>query len=199
MGTPRSDITRTMSNTAFDIGTPFSDFRRPASGEHCKHPSRWQIIQLWRAFINNVDPVLKVLHLPTTEVSVFKAANDPTGNDHGHNALLFSIYLVATTSLAPSDVTAILGRPKQEALLEFKCGLEQSLAAANYLESPTMVTVQAMGMYVVSKTSCNSLCDADCRSRDVCALTILDARFGHLAASSCAPQNPSDFILMARS
>jgi hypothetical protein len=114
------------------------------------YPSRWQATQLWQAFVNNVDPISKILHIPTTQATFFAAINNPNEIDDDLNALLFSIYFSATTSLTSTDAAHILGQDKSIALRKYKQGLEQSLTCANILETPTMRSLQAMTIYLVS-------------------------------------------------
>lgn len=114
------------------------------------YPSRWQATQLWQAYVNNVDPIAKILHIPTTQTTFFAAINNPSEIDDDLNALLFSIYFSATTSLTSTDAAHILGQDKSIALRMYKQGLEQSLTCANILETPSLRSLQAMTIYLVS-------------------------------------------------
>lgn len=114
------------------------------------HPSRWHAMQLWQAFVTNVDPIAKILHIPTTQAIVFAAISNANHVDEDLSALLFSIYFAATTSLTSTDAANLLGQPKSTALNKFKQGLEHSLAGANILDTPSMKSLQAMTIYLVS-------------------------------------------------
>ncbi len=63
-------------------------------------PSRRQATQLWQTYLNNVDGLLKLLHVPTVQPSVFAAINSPKDTPADMIALLFSIYFAAVTSPA---------------------------------------------------------------------------------------------------
>lgn len=45
----------------------------------------------------------------------------------------------------------LLGLPKNTALNTFKQGLEQSLAAADFLDTPNIIALQAITLFIVSK------------------------------------------------
>ncbi|KIM99329.1 hypothetical protein OIDMADRAFT_166955 [Oidiodendron maius Zn] len=147
MGTPKGTMQED-NTTLFDIGPPFSDFRKGETADRINQPSRSHSISLWRVYLHNVDPLARFLHIPTTEAALYKAINNPSGIEHDLSALLFSIYLAAVTSLPSTDAEQLLNLPKEEALISFKRGLEQSLAAAEFLDSPTMLSLQAMAIYL---------------------------------------------------
>ena len=149
MGTPKGTMQEDNA-TLIDIGPPFSDFRKAEPADRINHPSRSYSIQLWRVYLHNVDPLTRFLHIPTTEAALYRAVNNPSGIEHDLSALLFSIYLAAVTSLPSAEAAQLLNRPKEEALISYKRGLEQSLAAAQFLDSPTMLSLQAMAIYLVS-------------------------------------------------
>ena len=149
MGTPKGTMQED-NTTLLDIGSPFSDFRKGETADRINQPSRSHSISLWRVYLHNVDPLARFLHIPTTEAALYKAINNPSGIEHDLSALLFSIYLAALTSIPSTDAAQLLNLPKEEALISFKRGLEQSLAAAEFLESPTMLSLQAMAIYLVS-------------------------------------------------
>lgn len=113
-------------------------------------PSRGQSTHLWQVYFNNVDVLLKVLHIPTTQPAVFAAINNPKTASQDLNALLFSIYFAAVTSLHQVDTLIIFGEDRQSVLKRFQRGLEVSLHSAAFLDSPTIVSLQAMSIYLVN-------------------------------------------------
>ncbi|KAJ5849784.1 hypothetical protein N7455_009640 [Penicillium solitum] len=112
-------------------------------------PSRGQATHLWQVFLNNVDVLLKVLHIPTTQPAVFAAINNPKAASKDLNALLFSIYFAAVTSLRQADSHMIFGEDRQSVLKRFQRGLEVSLHSAAFLDSPTIVSLQAISIYLL--------------------------------------------------
>ncbi|MCJ1469143.1 hypothetical protein MMC07_007776 [Pseudocyphellaria aurata] len=148
MGSPRADSERGKMSSPLDIGGLFSGFNRSMQDAQSHHPSRWHATQLWQAFVNNVDPIVKVLHVPTTQATIYAAINNPSSIEEDLNALLFSIYFAATTSLTSRVAVSLLGYDKSRALNHYKQGLEQSLAGANILDTPSMRSLQAMTIYL---------------------------------------------------
>ena len=113
------------------------------------HPPLYQAMQLWNIFVQNVDPVNKFLHIPTAQIDVFTAMNNENCAQPDMHCFLFSVFFAATTALSPNDVTHLLGQDKKTALMRFKHGLEQSLAQANILETPSLKALQAIGLFLV--------------------------------------------------
>jgi hypothetical protein len=107
-------------------------------------------VKLWQAYVQNVDPQNKILHIPTAQVTIYEAINDPEQAPAEVKCLLFSIYLAAVTALSPSEAYCLLSRDKTSALETFRLGVEFALSAANVFEKPTFMGVQALGIYIVS-------------------------------------------------
>ena len=135
---------------SFDIRGIFSGFNQFLTDTRDYYPSRWHAMQLWQAFVTNVDPIAKILHIPTTQATVYAAINSPHNCKEDVDALLFSIYFAAATSLTADAAASLLGQDKSIALNKYKQGLEQSLGAANILDTPSIRSLQAMAIYLVS-------------------------------------------------
>jgi hypothetical protein len=147
---PRVNSTRAGEARSSDFGGIFHGFNQSITDVQSCHPSRWQALQLWQTFLNNVDPIIKILHVPTVQVTICTAINNPGDTENDFNALLFAIYFAATTSLSPADAVNLFGQDRSTTLARFKQGLEHSLAGANILDSPSLRSLQAMTIYIVS-------------------------------------------------
>ena len=148
LGSPNSYESQEPSPSTFDAGGVLFGFHQGLTNTHF-HPTQWQALQLWQTFLNNVDLVVKVLHVPTVQEDIYAGINNHNCADD-LNALLFAIYFAATTSLSRSTAENLLGQEKGEALNSYKRGLEYSLSKCNFLNSPSMKSLQAMTIYIVS-------------------------------------------------
>lgn len=111
-------------------------------------------MQLWQTFVNYVDPFNKVLHIPTTEILIFKAIEDPSSARADVNCLLFAVYFSAISAMEDDAVVSMLGHGKRRALSVFRRGLEISLVQADFLEAPTLTALQAMAIFLVILQPC---------------------------------------------
>ncbi|KAM0513293.1 hypothetical protein ACHAPE_007945 [Trichoderma viride] len=112
--------------------------------------SRLHATQLWHLFVQNVDATIKVLHIPTDEVTVFTAIHQPDAVSKDTLALVSAVYFAATLSMEPEEAQYILGVDKTTALRTFKQDFQMYLAAVDMLENPTVVLLQALAIYLAS-------------------------------------------------
>ncbi|KAH8422326.1 Zn(II)2Cys6 transcription factor [Aspergillus melleus] len=127
-------------------GLLLSRSRRPSTEEEQLDLSRWQAAQLWQIYRTNVDPVVKILHLPTVEPLVYSTMND--GGSEDLKALLYAIYFAAVTSLSGTDAANLLGRDKRSALLDFQSRIETALADSACFDLPSILSLQALAIYI---------------------------------------------------
>lgn len=112
--------------------------------------SRIHATQLWQLYVHNVDANIKVLHIPTDEVTVFTAIHQPDAVSEDTLALVSAVYFSATLSMEPDEAQYTLGVDKSTALRTFKKDFQIHLAAADMLENPTVVLLQALAIYLTS-------------------------------------------------
>jgi hypothetical protein len=68
------------------------------------HPLPSQIPFMWQVYQENVEPLIKILHVPTTDKIVRDIRKNIDGISPAHEALLFSIYYAAITSMEDDEV-----------------------------------------------------------------------------------------------
>lgn len=153
-------------------------------------PPKGIAVRLWRIFVDNVDYMFKIVHIPSTELVLYTVLDNPEGASYENLALCFSVYYSAAVALDDSDdCVSILGENWTDALQRFKTGLEQSFGNADLLENPTVMLVQAMAIYAVCPRFANFVapetpqlsCHTDTRHKCslACAFTTLGELCGH--------------------
>ena len=120
------------------------------------YPQKWQAMKLWQVYLQNVEPQKKLLHIPTAQVMICEAIHDPERAPAEVKCLLFPIYFAAIATLSPSEVRPLLSRNKVTALDNFRLELELSLPTANVFGSPSIMVVQAPGIFLVRISSPHS-------------------------------------------
>ncbi|KAI7286569.1 hypothetical protein KC352_g4872, partial [Hortaea werneckii] len=113
------------------------------------HPLPNQIVHYWEAYKDRVDPLVKVLHIPTIEGTILSAASHLTNLSKGFETLLFAIYYGATTSLSAQDCLLKFGEEKPILLSRYRFALEQALARANFLTTEEAVVLQAFVIFLI--------------------------------------------------
>ena len=141
-------------------GTPHGSsgllFSNPsyATGQVPSHPPPEQIQKFVENFFTNVDPLLKILHRPTTIDSIM--AFVASGQAHispEDDALFQTIYYGAIVSSPPAHCLQEFKEEKLVLLERHRLACERALAAADYLNSTEIKTLQAFTLYVVSNTT----------------------------------------------
>ena len=114
------------------------------------HPEPTQIFMLWQAFVDNVNPMVKILHVPTAQKAVLDAMSNLDQVSKGMESLLFGIYIMAVTSMGDSECQSTLRESKASALRRFRSGGQLALRAAGILKTSDMMVLQAFVLFLVS-------------------------------------------------
>ncbi|PWY96234.1 mitogen-activated protein kinase [Aspergillus sclerotioniger CBS 115572] len=104
------------------------------------HPTHQDAMKLWEAYINNVEPLCKVLHIPTTG-KMIEAAQE---------CLLFSIYHFAVFSMTDEDCVYNFGQSRSTLLARYQFALRQSLVNASWLKTTEMPVMQAYVLFLIA-------------------------------------------------
>lgn len=140
-------------DTMFDShdGFPFMVGGSPTQITHL-HPSPIQIFQLWQVYLNNVNPLLKISHVPTLQNQIVGAGADLPNLSKPLEVLMFSIYLISVTSMTKDDVESTFGISKDALLAKYHGATQRALVNAGFMRSSDLMTLQAYLLYLVSTT-----------------------------------------------
>lgn len=113
------------------------------------HPDPVHSFRLWQIFLDRINPLIKIVHVPTLQPYLIDITTDHTNVPLNYQALFFSIYLMATISLLEHESMQLLGMPREQAVQRFALGTRQSLIKADFLRNHDMVTLQALTFFLV--------------------------------------------------
>ncbi|KAF2102921.1 hypothetical protein NA57DRAFT_14135, partial [Rhizodiscina lignyota] len=136
------------------------------------HPPSSQILEYWQIFTVNIDPVTKVLHVPSFGSHIMEAKLNLQALDVGLEALMFAVYFAAVTSLTPSECQMRFGEGKETLLARYKVAVEKALGKSNLLTSQNIMTLQALTLYL----SCLRVTDTSRMTYTLTGLAIRLAR-----------------------
>ena len=119
------------------------------------HPSPSQIFILWEVFKENVDPVVRILHRPTAKTILMNAASSLDRVSKPAEALLFAIYFGAVVSLTPEQCRQLLDEDKEVLLKKYRFATEQALARADFLNSSSLMCLQALSFFLIFVRHCD--------------------------------------------
>lgn len=68
------------------------------------YPVSSQIWYFWKIYQDNVEPLIKVVHVPTTDILLREASKKLDSLSAGKQALVFAIFFAAVIALEPGEV-----------------------------------------------------------------------------------------------
>ncbi|OAR01078.1 hypothetical protein LLEC1_05064 [Akanthomyces lecanii] len=116
-------------------------------------PDPVHVFRLWQIYLDRVNPLNKVIHVPTVQPYVVEITTNVSNVPLDYQALLFSIMSMATLSLEESEAVQILGTSREKALQTFNAGAKAALIRFNYLKNYNMTSLQALVLYLFSLES----------------------------------------------
>ncbi|PVI03122.1 hypothetical protein DM02DRAFT_268080 [Periconia macrospinosa] len=114
------------------------------------HPPPVQMFRLWQTFLDNVNPLSKVVHAPTTQVQVLDATTNLENLPANTEALLFAIYTSAICSLTDDECETMLGEPKSSLFPKYLAATKQALGVVGFIECSDIVVLQALVLLLIS-------------------------------------------------
>ena len=137
---------------AFSLDVSRLMFGNPVSsiGLRPLHPRPVEAFKLWQAYLDNVNPLIKLFHAPTVQQIISEASGNLDAIPRNFEALLFAIYCIAVESLSDGECTLITGESKPMARQRFRTGAQQALINASFLKTSDLMVLQALTLFVVS-------------------------------------------------
>lgn len=114
------------------------------------HPEPVQIFRLWQTYLTNCNPLLKLFHAPTMQQVILDASCDLLNVPRYTEALMFSIYLLAVTSLSSQECETMFHVARTDLLTKYSHATQQALVNARFLKSLSLSTLHALCIYLVS-------------------------------------------------
>ncbi|KAK2072460.1 hypothetical protein P8C59_006814 [Phyllachora maydis] len=130
-------------------GFPFTVGGAVSSVTH-QHPSAIQIFQLWQIYISNVNPLLKLNHIPTLQAQIITASASTAKIARPLEALMFAIYLIAVTSMTEHEAQSTFAEDKFVMLKRFHDSCQQALVNAGFMRSSELMVLQAFILYLLA-------------------------------------------------
>jgi hypothetical protein len=113
------------------------------------HPNQLHIFKLWQTFLENVNPLTKIVHAPTVQQQILEAMSDLSSIGKELEALMFSIYCIALVSLPPADIEKSFGESKKKLLSRCRRGAKLAFRNASLLRTSSTMVLQAFMLYLV--------------------------------------------------
>ncbi|KAJ6114970.1 hypothetical protein N7486_000748 [Penicillium sp. IBT 16267x] len=114
------------------------------------HPNPLHIFKLWQTFLENVNPLIKIVHTPTLQPQILEATGDLPRIEKELEALMFAIYCIALVSLQADEVERSFGESRKKLLSSCRRGAQLALSKASFLRTSNLMVLQAFVLYLLS-------------------------------------------------
>ncbi|THC93807.1 hypothetical protein EYZ11_006725 [Aspergillus tanneri] len=114
------------------------------------HPPPSKIPILWEIYLDNVAPLVPIMHKPTAKQLFTNAAQNPDSLDKNSEALLLSMYFASIISLSPLKCLSIMGEERDVLVSRYRFAVEQALAKANFLNTQHIMVLQAAVIFLIA-------------------------------------------------
>ncbi|KAL7940985.1 fungal-specific transcription factor domain-containing protein [Trichoderma barbatum] len=113
------------------------------------HASVSLLSKLKDVYCDRVDPMMKILHLPTFWVAMTHALRRPHDIPKSLESLIFAFYLVTVSSLREEESQSLFGVPTSVIISRYRVATRQALVNARFLSTSNVMTLQAFSIFTV--------------------------------------------------
>lgn len=114
------------------------------------HPEPAQVLGLWQIFVDRVNPITRIIHVPTLQPLMAAAATGRKSLASNKEALLFAIYTFATVALSEHECRTLLRCSRDDAFNRFSKACRITFMRIGILQRYDMVVLQALVLYQLS-------------------------------------------------
>ena len=147
---PESVVTRAWAHVRESDDLLLCGARRTDTDLSTMHPPHAHIFKLWQVYLDNINPLLKVTHIPTLQARIIDVVGDLDNIEANLEALMFGMYCIAVMSLEECECATLLKSTKKELLRHYQTGCQQALLTCSFLRSSNRDCLTALFFYIVS-------------------------------------------------
>lgn len=126
-------------------------FLGPSSAESLVqyYPTEPESLLLWEAYRENVDPICKILHIPSAAKTVEKASRHSERTSNTEECLLFAIYHFAAFSMANEECEKKFGKSRDVLMQRYHFATRKALVKASFLKTTEISVLQALVLFLI--------------------------------------------------
>ncbi|KAA8646802.1 hypothetical protein EYZ11_010909 [Aspergillus tanneri] len=114
------------------------------------HPSYRDAMKQWDAYVQNVEPLCKILHVPTTAEMVNTLSQQPNMASKANECLVFSIYYFAVYSMTDEDCVCEFGQSQIALMGKYQYAFRQALVNVSWLRTTEIPVLQAYVLFLIA-------------------------------------------------
>ncbi|PWY69629.1 C6 zinc finger domain-containing protein [Aspergillus sclerotioniger CBS 115572] len=117
---------------------------------HELHPEPRHIYRFWQMFVERINPMTKIVHVPTLQQRVLDVSWDPRNAAKPLAAILFAIYTIAVTSTTSDECQALFDETRGSLLTRYRAATLRALMEADFLTTRNLEVLQALVLFLFS-------------------------------------------------
>ncbi|KAF2858940.1 hypothetical protein K470DRAFT_265667 [Piedraia hortae CBS 480.64] len=114
------------------------------------HPSYGVAVKLWNIYKSHVEPIVRLIHVPTTEPMILQSAADPRRASRGTECLALAIYHFAAVAMTEAECMELVGQSRASFCSFRHDVLVAALHRASFLKTTEISVLQAFTMLLLS-------------------------------------------------
>ncbi|KAH7136900.1 putative C6 transcription factor [Dactylonectria estremocensis] len=114
------------------------------------HPTHAKAMLLWATHVDVVEPICKVLHIPSTAKMVEMVSQKPEMASRTDECLLFAVYHFAVFAMTDEECVEKLGHTRATLRKQYHFAARQALVNASFLKTTEMSVLQALVLFLMS-------------------------------------------------
>ncbi|KAK5116337.1 hypothetical protein LTR85_009309 [Meristemomyces frigidus] len=114
------------------------------------HPTHAEAMLLWKTYTENVEPICKILHIPSLSKMVEMVSRQPAMASNVEDCLFFAVYHFAVFSLTEEGCAKNFGQSRGTLLQRYHFATRQALVNASFLRSTEMAVMQALVLFLLA-------------------------------------------------
>ncbi|KIW92326.1 uncharacterized protein Z519_07310 [Cladophialophora bantiana CBS 173.52] len=115
--------------------------------DHC--PSIQVLLKMKEIYVDRIDPVMKILHIPTFWASLTSALPRPQEIPNSLKAAMFGFCLATVSALDDDECQSLLEGPRAVMLARYRTIARQALVNAGFLHTSNPTTLQAFSLFLI--------------------------------------------------
>lgn len=137
-------------NLADPVSAALLNIGSPSQNLVDLHPSYDTALKLWNVYIENIDPIVKIVHVPSFQPILQRGAANPSTLPKATEALLFSIHHFAVASLSEDECQNVFNHPQAELLDRLHAATRQALVNAHFMRTTELMVLQAYLLFLLA-------------------------------------------------
>ena len=117
------------------------------------HPTYESAMKLWKIYVDKIDPIVKVVHVPSGLAMLQRAAANPSTASKSTEALLFAIYAFAVSCTDEAECKDLFGQPQSLLQARYHDAARQALVNAYFMRTTEFAVVQAFVLFLFAVRS----------------------------------------------